>query len=112
MSDALLDKIDAKQILPLAGVELSFLNPGQQEILLVAVNKSGQRINKRQADRLRKLAETNELTESTTEEILQEKTIHSNILLSSDKIKKYFGENYDKEQVLSVIFDLLDKWKS
>lgn len=112
LSDALLDKIDAKQIPPLAGVELSFLNPGQQEILLVAVNKLGQRINKRQADRLRKLAETNELTESTTEEILQEKTIHSNILLSSDKIKKYFGENYDKEQVLSVIFDLLDKWKS
>lgn len=112
LNDDLLDKIDSKKIPPLAGVELSFLKPEQQEILLEAINKSGQKVNKKQADRLRKLAENNEFTESATEEILQERIIHSNISLSSEKIKTYFGEDYDKEQVLSVIFDLLDKWKS
>ena len=112
LSDELLDKIDSKQIPPLAGVELSFLNPEQQEILLRAVNKSGQRVDRKQADHLRKLAEANELTESSAEEILQKKIIHSDISLSSEKIRTYFGNDYDKEQVLSVIFDLLDKWKS
>ena len=112
LSDELLDKIDSKQIPPLAGVELSFLNPEQQDILLRAVNKSGQRVDRKQADHLRKLAEANELTESSAEEILQKKIIHSDISLSSEKIRTYFGNDYDKEQVLSVIFDLLDKWKS
>ena len=112
LSDELLDKIDSKQIPPLAGVELSFLNPEQQDILLRAVNKSGQRVDRKQADHLRKLAEANEFTESSAEEILQKKIIHSDISLSSEKIRTYFGNDYDKEQVLSVIFDLLDKWKS
>ena len=116
LSDELLDKIDSKQIPPLAGVELSFLNPEQQEIVLRVINQSGRRINKKQADNLRKLAEANELTETTTKEILQKKiitkTVYDYVLLSPADITKYFGESYDKKQVLSVIFDLLSKWKN
>ena len=115
LSDELLDKIDSKQIAPLAGVELSFLNPEQQEILLRVINKSGQTVNKKQADSLRKLAEANNLTEITTEDILRKKIItkivHECVLLGPAELAKYFGENYDQEHVLSVIFDLLDKWK-
>ena len=67
----MLEKVDTRQIPFVAGVELSFLSPGQQEIVMGAIEKTScGRIDRQKALKLKDAANKNVLDEKTAEEIL------------------------------------------
>ena len=113
LKDELLEKVDTRQIPFVAGVELSFLSPGQQEIVMGAIDKTGcGRIDRQKALKLKDAANKNVLDEKTAEEILQMKTaVVRDISLDAKKLEGYFGKDFDQGRAVKLIFELLDKWK-
>ena len=113
LKDELLEKVDTRQVPFVAGVELSFLSPGQQEIVMGAIDKTGcGRIDRQKALKLKDAANKNVLDEKTAEEILLVKTTFvRDISLDTKKLEGYLGEGFDKGNAIKLIFELLDKWK-
>ena len=77
MKDELLEKVDTRQIPFVAGVELSFLSPGQQEIVMGAIEKTScGRIDRQKALKLKDAANKNVLDEKTAEDSGGERQYH------------------------------------
>ena len=110
LKDNLLDKVDKKQISFMAGVELSYLTEAQQDIVVALDRK----INKQQARKIRDAAENNALNAETVNKIFENNTKVQELffLLDYRKIQDYFGENFDAQEAESIIYTLLDNWKS
>lgn len=110
LNENLLDKVDKKQISFMAGVELSYLTEAQQDIVAALDRK----INKQQARKIRDAAESNSLNAETVNKIFENNTKVQELFFILDyrKIQDYFGENFDAQEAESIIYKLLDDWKS
>lgn len=109
----LLDCVDEKRIPFNAGVELSYLQDAQQEMLVEAMEKCGACPNLAQAARMRQLSKDGKLDGTAIELILSE-TVKPppNIKLHRKKLDAYFPKDYSSEQIEEVIFELLQKWSA
>ena len=108
----LLDFVDGNKIPILAGEKLSYLNGEQQAWVADAIGNCGIFPSKAQADQIKGLCETGELTEGRVYAVLArggKETV--NVTISAKKIRNYFPESYSKEQIEDVIYTLLEEWR-
>lgn len=107
------DMVDSGRIAMTPAVELSYLKPQEQELLLETIDSEQATPSLSQAQRMKKLSQVGGLNEDTMLSIMSEQKkpeLSSNITLSGDKLKKYFPKSYTPAQIENTIFKLLDSW--
>ncbi len=113
LSDPLLRLVDLKKIPFVAGVDISFLNEEEQELVYERVSESGTGINMSQAAKLREYSGKKGLTKSMVELILSaEKPKGRRFVMKAERISEYFPEETTDEEIESTIYRLLDEWKN
>ena len=109
----LLDMVDEKTLGLNTGVTLSFLNDSQQKDLLSALDYAQAVPSLEQAQRIKRLAQNNEITQEGMNIILSEekKQDLDRVTLKHDTLKKYFPKSYTPKQMEDTIIKLLDQWQ-
>ena len=105
--------VDTGKIAMTPAVELSYLKPKEQELLLETIDSEQATPSLSQAQRMKKLSQLGGLNEDTMLNIMSEQKkpdLSSNITLSGEKLKKYFPKSYTPAQIENTIFKLLDSW--
>lgn len=108
----ILEMVDNKKIALNPAVELSYLKPAEQTMLLDAMDCEQTTPSLSQAQRLKRFSQEGKLTEESMLAIMSEekKSDIDRISLSRDTIKKYFPKDYTPKQMEDQIIDLLKKW--
>ena len=108
----ILDMVDNKKIALNPAVELSYLKPAEQTMLLDAMDCEQTTPSLSQAQRLKRFSQEGKLTEESMLAIMSEekKSDIDRISLPRDTIKKYFPKDYTPKQMEDQIIDLLKKW--
>ncbi len=107
------EMVDSGKMAMTPAVELSYLKPEEQSLLLETIDSEQATPSLSQAQRMKKLSQTGDLNEDTMLSIMSEQKkpeLSSNITLSGDKLKKYFPKSYTPAQIENTIFKLLDSW--
>ena len=106
------EMVDTGKIAMTPAVELSFLKPKEQELLLETIDSEQVTPSLSQAQRMKKLSQLGGLNEDTMLSIMseQKKPELSSITLSGEKLRKYFPKSYTPVQIENTIFKLLDSW--
>ena len=105
--------VDEKKIAISPAVEISYLNPQEQKLLLDTIDSEQATPFLSQAQRMKKLSQSGELNEDTMLSIMmeQKKPEKNDVTLSGDKLRKYFPRSYTPLQIENTIFKLLDAWQ-
>ena len=109
----LLEMVDNGKIAMTPAVEISYLKPTEQELLLETIDSEQATPSLSQAQRMKKLSQVSGLNEDTMLSIMSEQKKperSSNITLPGEKLKKYFPKSYTPAQIENTIFKLLDSW--
>ena len=107
------EMVDTGKMAMTPAVELSYLKPKEQELLLETIDSEQATPSLSQAQRMKKLSQAGDLNEDTMLSIMSEQKkpeLSSNITLSGDKLRKYFPKSYTPAQIENTIFKLLDSW--
>ena len=107
------DMVDTGKIAMTPAVEISYLKPKEQELLLETIDSEQATPSLSQAQRLKKLSQVGGLNEDTMLSIMSEQKkpeLSSSITLSGEKLKKYFPKSYTAKQMENIIIRLLDSW--
>lgn len=109
----LLQLVDEGKIGMTPAVELSFLAQEEQRLLIETIDSEQATPSLSQAQRMKKLSQENALNEDTMLQILmeQKKPVKDDIILSGDKLRKYFPKSYTHVQMEAVIIKLLEAWQ-
>ena len=94
-------------------VELSYLKPDEQKMLLDTIDSEQATPSLSQAQRMKKLSQEGKLNDDTILGIMMEKKKpeREDITLSGEKLRKYFPRSYTPRQIEQTIFKLLDAWQ-
>ena len=113
LSPELQQMVDEKKISMTPAVEISYLKPEEQQMLLTAIDSEQATPSLSQAQRMKKLSQSGELNEDTMLSIMmeQKKPEKNDITLSGEKLRKYFPRSYSPFQIENTIFKLLDAWQ-
>ena len=113
LSPELQQIVDEKKIAMTPAVEISYLKPEEQKMLLTAMDSEQATPSLSQAQRMKKLSQSGELNEDTMLSIMmeQKKPEKNDITLSGEKLRKYFPRSYTPFQIENTIFKLLDAWQ-
>ncbi len=105
-------KVDEKEMGITPAVELSYLTPHEQELLIETMDSEGCTPSLSQAQRMRKMSNEGTLNEDTMLEMMmeQKKPEQQKVILTPAKISKFFPRNYTAEQVETVVLKLLENW--
>ncbi len=109
----LLELVDKGEMPFTVGVELSYLSQKDQSLLLAYISDNQKIPNGIQAKRLKEISQERELTLEDLSSILEledGKPIIQRISFTGKQLKKYFPEEFTKEQMEEVIFRLLEDW--
>jgi len=107
----LLDMVDADKIAFNPAVELSFLTRPEQTELLDVMNMYEATPSLSQAQSMKKLSQSGELTREKMEAFLSEpKKEPDKVTLQGSKIKQFFPPGYTPQQMESIILKLLAGW--
>ena len=107
------EMVDSGKMAMTPAVELSYLKPEEQSLLLETIGSEQATPSLSQAQRIKKLSQSGDLNEDSILGIMAEQKkpeLSSNITLSGDKLKKYFPKSYTPAQIENTIFKLLDSW--
>ena len=107
------EMVDSGKMAMTPAVELSYLKPEEQSLLLETIESEQATPSLSQAQRIKKLSQSGDLNEDSILGIMTEQKkpeLSSNITLSGDKLKKYFPKSYTPAQIENTIFKLLDSW--
>ena len=93
-------------------VELSYLKPEEQSLLLETIESEQAMPSLSQAQRIKKLSQSGELNEDTILGIMseQKKPETYKLTFTSDTLHKYFPKSYTPKQMEDTILKLLDQW--
>ena len=70
-------------------------------------------ITKAQSFQLKKYSLENELDSEAIKLLLEEKKDKKRrVIINSEEINDFFSEDYSTEEIQTIIFDLLTKWKN
>ena len=105
--------VDEKKIALTPAVEISYLKPDEQRLLLDTIESEQATPSLSQAQRLKKLSQSGELNDDTMLEILseQKKPEKCDITLSGDILRKYFPRSYTPQRMQETIIKLLENWQ-
>ena len=104
--------VDDKKIAITPAVEISYLKPDEQELLLDTIDSEQTTPSLSQAQRMKKLSQEGKLNDDTMLDIMmeQKKPDSWNVTLSGEKLKKYFPRSYTPIQIEATIYKMLDNW--
>ena len=105
--------VDQKKLAFNPAVEISFLKPEQQEDVIEAMEYAQCTPSLSQAQRIKKLAQTEEYSLEKVEEIMNEekKAELDHVTIKNDVLKKYFPKSYTPKQMEDTIIKLLEQWQ-
>ena len=108
----LLDMVDEGKIGMTPAVELSYLKPEEQKLLIDTIDSEQATPSLSQAQRMKKLSYEGKLNDDTMLGIMmeQKKPEVWNLTLPMDKIKKYFPRSYTPQRMEETILKLLEGW--
>ena len=108
----LLNLVDERKIAFNPAVELSYLKPEEQTILLDAMDSEQATPSFSQAQRLKQFSQQGRLSEDVMRAILSEekKTEVDRITLSNETLRRYFPRSYTPKQMEETILKLLEGW--
>lgn len=108
----LLEMVDEKRIGLTPAVEISYLNPEEQRLLLDTIESEQVTPSLSQAQRMKRLSQTGQLNDDTMLSIMLEpkKPEKCIITLSGDKLRQYFPQSYTPQKMEETILRLLDAW--
>ena len=108
----LLNMVDDKKVAMNPAVELSFLKPEEQEQLVETMETCQSTPSLSQAQRMKRFSQQGKLTGDVMEEIMSEekKPPLDKVILTGDKIRRFFPKSYTPEQMEKVIIKLLETW--
>lgn len=113
LSPELQQMVDEKKIAMTPAVEISYLRPEEQKMLLTAMDSEQATPSLSQAQRMKKLSREGALNDDSMLDIMieQKKPEKNDITLSGEKLRKYFPRSYTPFQIENTIFKLLDAWQ-
>lgn len=105
--------VDDGRIAMTPAVEISYLKPDEQRLLLDTIESEQATPSLSQAQRMKKLSQSGELTDDTMLDILseQKKPEKNEIVLTADVLQKYFPRSYTPQKMQDTILKLLDAWQ-
>lgn len=109
----ILEMVDTKKIAFNPAVDLSYLKPEEQTLLLDAMDSEQATPSLSQAQRLKKFSQEGTLSVDVMRAIMSEekKSELDKVTLPSDKLRKYFPKSYTPQQMEATIFKLLEQWQ-
>ena len=112
LSPELQQMVDEKKIGMTPAVEISYLKPEEQQMLLTAIDSEQATPSLSQAQRMKKLSRDGKLNDDSMLDIMmeQKKPEGYNVVLSADKLRKYFPRSYTPQKMEETIMKLLDAW--
>lgn len=112
LEQPLMDKVDQGELAFTPAVELSYLNPQEQEWVHSALETTQQTPSLSQAQRIKQESKEGTLTEKGVLDIISEekKPLYNSVTLSHDTLMKYFPKSYTAKQMEKIIIRLLDNW--
>ena len=112
LSPPLQQMVDDKKIAMTPAVELSYLKPREQALLVATIESEQATPSLSQAQRMKKLSQIGQLNEDNMLDIMseQKKPEHEDITLTGETLRKYFPRSYTPLQMETVILRLLDAW--
>ena len=93
-------------------VEISYLKPDEQKILIETIDSEQTTPSLSQAQRMRRLSQEGKLNDDSMLGIMieQKKPENWNLSLPMEKIKKYFPRSYTPQRMEETIILLLENW--
>ena len=104
--------VDDKKIALTPAVELSYLKPEEQAIVVETIESEQATPSLSQAQRMKKLSQSGKLNDDAVLSIMSEdkKPEVDKIVFTSDTLRKYFPKSYTPKQMTDTIIKLLDSW--
>ena len=104
--------VDDKKIAMTPAVELSYLKPEEQQMLLTAIDSEQATPSLSQAQRMKKLSQAGNLNDDTMLDIMmeQKKPEKCELTFSGDVLRKYFPRSYTPQRMQETIIKLLEAW--
>ena len=108
----LMQMVDEGKIGMTPAVELSYLKPDEQKLLLETIDSEQATPSFSQAQRMKRLSQEGKLNDDAMLGIMmeQKKPENWNLTLPMDKIKKYFPRSYTPQRMEETIIKLLEGW--
>jgi ParB family chromosome partitioning protein len=112
LSPELQQMVDKGKIAMTPAVELSYLKPEEQAMLVTTIDYEQATPSLSQAQRMKKLSQDGKLNDDSMLEIMceQKKPCWDNITLKGQSLRKYFPQSYTPMQIENIIYHLLDQW--
>lgn len=113
LTPPLMQIVDEGKIALTPAYQLASLSQEEQSLLLETIESEQATPSLSQAQRMKKLSQTGELNEDTMLSIMmeQKKPMKNDIVLSGEKLRKYFPKSYTPMQMETTIFKLLEAWQ-
>ena len=105
--------VDEKKIAMTPAVEISYLKPVEQKMLLDTIESEQATPSLSQAQRMKKLSQSGELTDDTMLGIMmeQKKPEKTDLTIPADVLQKYFPRSYTPQRMEETIIKLLESWQ-
>lgn len=105
--------VDDKKIAVTPAVELSYLKPEEQALVVETIESEQATPSLSQAQRMKKKSQAGELNEDTVLSIMSEekKPEKYDLTISGDTLRKYFPRSYTPRQMQDTIIKLLEAWQ-
>ncbi len=105
--------VDDKKIAMTPAVELSYLKPEEQTLLLGTIESEQATPSLSQAQRLKKFSQEGHLNEDSMLAIMSEekKPEKNDLTIKADRLQKYFPKSYTPQKMEQVIIQLLEGWQ-
>lgn len=108
----LLEMIDEKKLSLVIGVELSYLKEREQEEVFKYAQTKETLPDSQQASKLKAYSQNNEWSSILFLEVMgNKKPIKPKVVINTKKLHEYFPKDTTQEEMESVIYELLEKWK-
>ena len=105
--------VDDKKIAVTPAVELSYLKPEEQALVVETIESEQATPSLSQAQRMKKKSQAGELNEDAVLSSMSEekKPEKCDLTISGDKLRKYFPRSYTPRQMENTIIKLLEGWQ-
>ena len=105
--------VDDKKIAFTPAVEISYLKPDEQKMLLDTIESEQATPSLSQAQRMKKLSQSGELTDDSMLRIMseQKKPERNDLTIPADVLEKYFPRSFTPMKMQEVIIKLLESWQ-
>ena len=114
LNDDLLALVDNKQLGMVQGVSLSVLQEKEQEAVYDAICRHKMKLSTVQANTIKQLSVDGKFNEQILERYLtsaQKQKRKKEITLKNERLSEYFEEETTEEEMMNIIFELLETWK-